>query len=111
MAGGAVAYWQHFGFPYTWHQKMTLEVEADGQRYRGSSVAKVSWRKNDPIGAANEPEWPGGIRGEAPYVEVPGRGVLFGLISFAGNSSYAADVATQVMTGPKGWHLVRKNFH
>lgn len=59
--------------------------------------------QNDPIGAANGPECLGGIRDEAPYVEVPGRGILFGLISFAGNSSYAADVATQVMTGRKGW--------
>lgn len=70
----------------------------------------MSWRKNDPIGAANGPEWPGGIRGEAPYVEVPGRGVLFGLISFAGNSSYAADVATQVMTGQKGWARGTEEF-
>ncbi|MGP0591296.1 hypothetical protein ACTRXD_01990 [Nitrospira sp. T9] len=103
LAGVSVAYCQHFWFPHTWHQKMTLEVEADGQRYTGSSVVEVSWRKNDPIGAANGPEWIGGIRGEAPYLEVPGHGVLFGLISFAGNSSYAADLATQVITDWKGW--------
>ncbi|WNM62089.1 hypothetical protein [Candidatus Nitrospira neomarina] len=103
LVGVSVAYCQHFWFPYTWHQKMTLEVEADGQGYPGSSVVEVSWRKNDPIGAANGPEWIGGIRGEAPYVEVPGHGVLFGLISFAGNSSYAADLAPQVITDRKGW--------
>ncbi|MCA9423136.1 MAG: hypothetical protein KC592_19105 [Nitrospira sp.] len=102
LLGASLAYCQHFWFPYTWHQKMTLEVEADGQRYTGSSVVEVSWRQNDPIGAANGPEWIGGIRGEAPYVEVPGHGVLFGLISFAGNSSYAADLATQVITDRKG---------
>ena len=103
LVGVSVAYCQHFWFPYTWHQKMTIEVEVDGQVLTGASVMKVSWRKNDPIGAANGPEWLGGIRGEAPYVEIPGRGVLFGLISVAGHSSYAADVATQMMTGQKGW--------
>ena len=110
MAGGAVAYWQHFGFPYTWHQKMTVEVEADGQRYTGSSVVKVSWRKNDPIGPANAPEWLGGIRGEVPYVEVTGWGVTLWIKSLAGNSSYAADVATQVMTGQKGWACGTEEF-
>lgn len=41
----------YFAFPsYTWHQKMTIEVEADGQIYSGSSVVRVHWRKNDPLG-------------------------------------------------------------
>lgn len=43
LAGVSLVYCQHFWFPYTWHQKRTLEVEADGQRY--TSVVEVSWRK------------------------------------------------------------------
>ena len=94
----------NFFFPYSWHQKMTIEVEADGQVYSGFNVVRVKWRKNDPIGAANGPSWLSGIRGEAAFVEIPERGVIFALLSFSGNTSYTADLPTRIMTGrKKGW--------
>ena len=93
-----------FAFPtYSWHQKMTIEVEADGQVFSGSSVVRVSWRKNDPLGAANGATWLSGIRGESAFVEVPERGVLFGLLSNSGNgAALTADLPTRLMTGRKG---------
>ncbi len=107
---GTLAYCQDIFFPYTWHQKMTVEVEVDGQVYTGSSVVRVSWRKNDPIGAANGPTWISGTRGEAPFVEIPGYGVLFTLLSFFDNTAYAADIATRVMSGRMGWTRGKEEF-
>ena len=89
-------------FPYSWHQKMTIEVEADGQVYSGSSVVRVSWRKNDPLGAANGATWLSSLRGEAPFVEIPGRGVLFALLRTANNSSHAENLATGILTNRLG---------
>ena len=83
---------------------MTIEVEADGQVYSGSNVASIKWRKNDPLGAVNGPTWLSGTRGEAAFVEIPGRGVLFALLSFSGNTAYTADLPTRIMMGrKKGW--------
>lgn len=104
LSGGLVGLWLYFFPSYSWHQKMTLEVEVDGQVYFGSSVVKVSWRKNDPLGAANGATWLSGIRGEAAFVEVSERGVLFGLLSNSGNSAvFTADLATRLITGREGW--------
>ncbi len=90
---------------------MTIEVEVDGQVYSGSSVMRVKWRKNDPMGATHGPSWISGIRGEAAFVEIPERGVLFALMSFSGNTSYAADLPTRIMTGRnKGWARGEEEF-
>lgn len=94
-----------FAFPtYSWHQKMTIEVEEDGQIYSGSSVVSVRWRKNDALGALHGPAWLSSIRGEATFVELPGRGVLFALLSDSGNTAvFTSDLPTRLMTGRKGW--------
>ncbi len=49
LAGVSVAYCQHFWFPYTWHQKMTVEVEVDDRLYTGSSVMKVTVSDSNPL--------------------------------------------------------------
>lgn len=110
LVGVSVAYCQHFWFPYTWHQKMTVEVELNDQVYSGSSVVQVRWHKNDPIGAVNGPAWLSGIRGEATVVEIPGRGLLFGLLNSPADSTYTANLATQVVTWRKGWPRGQEEF-
>lgn len=82
---------------YRWHQKMTIEVEQDGQLYKGSSVTSVYWKKNDSIGAMHGPAWLSGVRGEAVVVELPGKRYLFALLSYSGNTEFTAHLATRVM--------------
>jgi len=76
-----LAYCQDFFFPYTWHQKMTLEVEVDGQLYTGSSVVKVSVGESDPITQGLGYPLQFGARGEAAFVELPGNRYLFALLT------------------------------
>ncbi len=65
---------------YTWHQKMTIEVEADGQVYSGLSVVKVSVRDSDPVTKGLGFSLQFGARGEAAFVELPGQRYLFALL-------------------------------
>jgi len=76
-----LAYCQDFFFPYTWHQKMTLEVEIDGQVYTGSSVVKVSVGESDPITQGLGYPLQFGARGEAAFVELPNDRYIFALLS------------------------------
>ncbi|HQU29582.1 MAG TPA: hypothetical protein PKZ24_10475 [Nitrospirales bacterium] len=80
LAGVSVAYCQHFWFPYTWHQKMTLEVDVDGQLYAGSSVVKVTVRDSDPLTKGLGFSSQFGARGEAAFVELPEGKFLFALL-------------------------------
>ncbi|WP_447971530.1 hypothetical protein [Nitrospira sp. M1] len=57
---------------YTWHQKMTIEVEVDGQLYTGSSVGSVGVMRSDPITSQLGSPLQKGSRGEAAYVALPG---------------------------------------
>lgn len=87
-----------FGLPsYSWHQKVTIEVEADGEVYSGYSVVRVRWRKNSSWGALNGPAWIKSIKGEAPFVEIPGRGIVFALLNPPDNSSYTNGLAFRVL--------------
>lgn len=95
----------YFGLPSdSWHQKMTIEVEVDGKVYSGSSVVRVRWGKNDPLGASNGPAWIKSVKGEAAFVEVPGRGVIFALLNPPGDSSYTVNIAFRTL-GDKVWRL------
>lgn len=80
LVGGSVAYCQHFWFPYTWHQKMTVEVEVDGQLSTGSSVVKVTVSDSDPLTKGLGFSSQFGARGEAAFVELPGKRYLFALL-------------------------------
>ncbi|WNM62085.1 hypothetical protein [Candidatus Nitrospira neomarina] len=80
LVGVSLAYCQHFWFPYTWHQKMTLEVDVDGQFYTGSSVVKVTVRDSDPLTKGLGFSSQFGARGEAAFVELPEGKVLFALL-------------------------------
>ena len=65
---------------YTWHQKMTLEVEAEGQLYTGSSVVKVRVKESEPLTKQLGYPLQFGAKGEAAYVELPDRRYLFALL-------------------------------
>ena len=71
----------YFGLAqYTWHQKMTLEVEVDGQLYTGASVVKVTVQESEPLTKQLGYPLQFGAKGEAAYVELPGRRYLFALL-------------------------------
>ncbi|MGP0591289.1 hypothetical protein ACTRXD_01955 [Nitrospira sp. T9] len=80
LVGASVAYCQHFWFPYTWHQKMTLEVDVDGQLHTGSSVVKVTVSDSDPLTKGLGFSSQFGARGEAAFVELPEGKFLFALL-------------------------------
>ncbi|MDH5587790.1 MAG: hypothetical protein OEZ05_14320 [Nitrospirota bacterium] len=65
---------------YSWHQKMTIEVEVDGQLYSGSSVVEVQVGQSDPITERLGYPLAFGARGEAAFVELPGKRYLFALL-------------------------------
>ena len=65
---------------YTWHQKMTMEVEVDAELYTGSSVVKVRVKESEPLTKQLGYPLQFGAKGEAAYVELPGRRYLFALL-------------------------------
>jgi hypothetical protein len=64
--------------------RLTLEVEADGQRSSGSSVIEVTYQKQPEIGSGRN--MISNHRGQAVVVELGKRGTLFALLK-AGNDS------------------------
>ena len=65
---------------YSWRQKLTIEVEANGKSYSGASVIRVSWNEaygRQLTGRANESR----MSGEAAFVEIADKGALFALLS------------------------------
>ncbi|MEO8326743.1 MAG: hypothetical protein ABI618_12885 [Nitrospirota bacterium] len=80
LIAASVAYCQHFWFPYTWHQKMKLEVDVDGQLYTGSSVVKVRVKESEPLTKQLGYPLQFGAKGEAAFVELPGSRYLFALL-------------------------------
>ena len=76
----------HFAYPtYRWHQKLVVEVENEGQIYRGESVTAVRWIKRVDF-PPDAPDWITRSAGEAVVVELPGPRYLFVLLSGAKNS-------------------------
>lgn len=104
LIAASVAYWQHFWFPYTWHQKMTVEVEVDVQLYTGSSVVKVAVRDSDPLTKGLGVPMQFGATGEAAFVELPGPHYLFALLDGGPPDSGPQTNAVNIFKGqlPKG---------
>ncbi|MEM7067784.1 MAG: hypothetical protein AAF478_02790 [Pseudomonadota bacterium] len=75
-------FWLDYG-PYRWNQKLTVVVETPQGIKTGSSVVSVSWRKNDPIGAANGAAWIGRVKGEATVVDLGSGRYVFALLKNA----------------------------
>jgi len=93
---GLLGLWMYFFPSYSWHQKMTVEVEVDGQVYSGSSVVEMT--------VFGHPEIPlvQAVRdldmyGEAVVVELPGDRYLFALLTY--NAFLASRVFEDRMDG------------
>lgn len=82
------------GESYQWNQKITVTVETPSGEVSGSSVNKVSWRKNDSIGSINGAAWVYGPRGEAAVVPLGGMRYLFALTM---KDEYAGNIAGQIL--------------
>ncbi len=89
---------------YSWHQKMTLEVEVDGEVYTGSSVGSVGVMRSDPITSQLGSPLQKGSRGEAAYVELPGQRYVFALLNGGPPGSDLGNIAIKVFRDllPKG---------
>ena len=80
VVGGTLAYCYVGLAQYTWHQKMTIEVEVNGQLYTGASVVKVTVQESEPLTKQLGYPLQFGATGEAAYVELPGNRYLFALL-------------------------------
>ncbi|GJL61949.1 MAG: hypothetical protein NPIRA04_06030 [Nitrospirales bacterium] len=93
------------GFPsYSWHQKMTVEVEVEGQTYTGSSVVAMSVRGMPailPEGHVRELD----LRGEAVVVELPKKQYLFALLTYDAylTGKVFHDLVGGVVSQPEEW--------
>ena len=80
VVGGTLAYC-YFGLAqYIWHQKMTIEVEVNGQLYTGASVVKVTVQESEPLTKQLGYPLQFGATGETAFVELPGNRYLFALL-------------------------------
>ncbi|MFC6488547.1 hypothetical protein [Nitratireductor sp. GCM10026969] len=65
---------------YSWHQKVTIEVETPEGTKTGSSVVAVKWKENGELGRLNGPAYLSNVTGEAPFVEVKPGTYLFAIL-------------------------------
>ena len=70
-----------YGNPvYTWNQKLTVEVEVDGEVYSGSSVITMTVEVLPDLGGSAARRFK--TQGEATVVELPDGKYLFALLSY-----------------------------
>ena len=79
--GASLAYCQHFWFPYTWHQKMTVELDSNGKIITVSSVVEMKV-EGIPEALQFRTARKLGMRGEAVLVEFPQKRYLFALLTY-----------------------------
>ena len=103
---GLLGVWMYFFPSYSWHQKMTVEVEVDGQVYSGSSVVEMTVDGiREPMQFANVARHLG-LQGEATVVQLPGDHYLFALLTYDAylTGKVFHDLVGGVVTQPeKGW--------
>ena len=80
VVGGTLAYCYVGLAQYIWHQKMTIEVEVNGQLYTGASVVKVTVQESEPLTKQLGYPLQFGATGETAFVELPGNRYLFALL-------------------------------
>lgn len=94
------------GFSYhSWHQKMTVEVEVDGQMYSGSSVVEMIVRGNPELPLSTSVRNLK-MRGEAVVVELPKQQYLFALLTYNAflTGKVFHDIVGGVVSQPeRGW--------
>ncbi|GJL62233.1 MAG: hypothetical protein NPIRA04_08870 [Nitrospirales bacterium] len=93
------------GFPYySWHQKMTIEVNVGGQLYASSSVVAMSGRRLPellPEGRVRDLD----MRGEAVVVDLPKNQYLFALLTYDAylTGKVFHDLVGGVVSQPEEW--------
>ncbi len=74
--------WAFLGFAsYSWHQKMTVEVEVNGKIYSGASVVAMSVFRHPDIPLVHG-NLDFGMEGEAAVVNLPDHRQLFALLTY-----------------------------
>lgn len=102
---GGFGLWLYFFPSYSWHQKMTVEVEVDGQVYAGSSVVEMHVSGNPDIGYVTRVR-SYELHGEAVVVELPKDQYLFALLTYDvfDTGRVFHDLVGGVVSEPeKGW--------
>ena len=106
VGSGLLGLWLYFFPSYSWHQKMTVEVEVDGQVYSGSSVVNMTVDGiREPMQFANVARHLS-MQGEAVVVELPGDQYVFALLTYDAylTGKVFHDLVGGVVTEPeKGW--------
>lgn len=86
---------------YSWNQKVTLTVETAEGSFSGSSVMRITWRKNTH--RINDSIWQPYIYGYAPFVDVPGVGKVFSTMigndEVTGNDAFYANILPERFGG------------
>ncbi len=77
---------------------MTIEIVVDGEVYSGSSVVEVSKRENDPLSRVIGPYFVTEVRGEAAFLELPGKQYLFSLLRDGPSNSGPSTNATNIFS-------------
>jgi|GEM_PF-2703344 len=101
--------WPH----YSWHQRLTIEIEKNGQIFSGSSVVYVFWNKNimhSMLGMG--PAWHSTVIGESTIVKLPDNKYLLALLNYPakGHSNYAANIATRAILKTTKIYHSKKEF-
>ncbi len=92
---GIIAYM--IAYPsYSWHQKLTIEVETPMGLASGSSVAAVKWSSGPKLLPAIQ-RFNNKMQGEAVVVALPDGKYIFALLSKSNNHEYTSDLATKTL--------------
>lgn len=81
---------------YSWHQKMTIEVETPEGLVSGSSVVAVKWSSQPELLAEIQPFY-NEMHGEAVVVALPDGKYIFARLGNYRNESYTQNLATQIL--------------
>lgn len=71
--------------PRSWSQEITAEITVDGQRYAGSSIAHIRWKKRwvlDLAGGFFGRRYQNRVDAEAVVIDVPNRTPVFVLLQY-----------------------------
>ncbi|MDR4483433.1 MAG: hypothetical protein R3B95_09435 [Nitrospirales bacterium] len=105
LAGSTLAYC--YATPtYTWHQKITVEVESDGRLFTGPSVVEMTVEGIPEELQFRTARKLGRMRGEAVVVALPGERSLFGLLTYDAflTGKVFHDLVGWIVSQPeKGW--------
>lgn len=85
---------------YSWYQRVTLIVPTDEGEVNGSSVMKITWRKNTSF-LHPYPKWKPYIKGEMPVVKLPNGEYVFALMTNGYNHLPAVFVDSNLRTERK----------